>query len=914
MNRFRQIVLTLSLLCFTVCAWAQDGTTGGRLRQSFYNNLIDEGRYQLILDGLQTTLIITFFAAILGTVIGGLVCWMRMSRHRWIAAIAKTYIYLMRGTPVLVFLMIMFYLVLAPLQATGVTVAVITFALNSAAYFAEMMRTSIESIDKGQTEAGLSLGFTPVQTFFNIILPQAARNVVPVYLGEVISLLKGTSIVGYVAVVDMTKASDIIRARTFDAFFPLILIAIIYLLIAWIIQISLQGLAKRKPHRHKTGAFIWLALALMTISCSDASDQKITCEDDLYGKKIGVVMGDYREAELAKFSGRKNVYQYNTDPDVLNALLSGKIDAVCIESVLAINALREYPEIDIVPSTTIYTPPITVCFNQNNRNLADQFSEFLSYMQDSTVLQDMHDRWYLKDLDDCHVDIEEYSEGVPLVVATTCSMPPFSIILNGEPDGYEVELIRRFAAFLKRPIEFNAMDFGGMIPSLVSGRSDIAIGTISQTEERQKRIIQIPHTEAETIFMVMREPIVDNSMAIIAIMVAVILACVIVLILTSRRRKRKRSQIVLGDINSDVLISIRHLQKYYPDGGMVLKDVNAEIRRGEVISVIGPSGTGKSTLLRCLNLLEKPYGGNIIVDGIDIMAPDANVPALRQKMGMVFQSFNLFNDKTILENITFAPIKLRGKSRREAETKAIELLRMVGLAEKADVYPEKLSGGQKQRVAIARALAMEPEIILFDEPTSALDPTMVSEVLGVMRALASQGMTMIVVTHEMRFAREVSNRVFYIDQGVVYEEGTPEQIFEHPQKERTRNFINRIRQYSYDITSEYYDYYEMMQGVTNFCTSYNMSSQKISHITHVVEESLLLTGAKKGACVTVSHSEKTSETEVIVSTPDPLSPDLLDDSRNAIQTAILRGCCDNIVVEPGSGNGPSRIICKLTGQ
>ena len=200
----------------------------------------------MILDGLQVTLLITFWAAILGTLLGGLVCWMRMSQRRWLQQVAKVYIELMRGTPVLVLLMLMYYVVMAPLDATGIVVAIVTFAMNTAAYISEMLRTTIQGIDRGQTEAGLALGFTPRQTFFKIVLPQVVKAVMPVYQGEVVSLLKGTSIVGYIAVADMTRASDLIRSRTFDAFFPLIVTAIIYFLMAWLIGLLLQSLVKRQ--------------------------------------------------------------------------------------------------------------------------------------------------------------------------------------------------------------------------------------------------------------------------------------------------------------------------------------------------------------------------------------------------------------------------------------------------------------------------------------------------------------------------------------------------------------------------------------------------------------------------------------------------------------------------------------------
>ncbi len=224
----------------------------------------------------------------------------------------------------------------------------------------------------------------------------------------------------------------------------------------------------------------------------------------------------------------------------------------------------------------------------------------------------------------------------------------------------------------------------------------------------------------------------------------------------------------------------------------VLKGINQHIAKGEKIAVIGPSGSGKSTFLRCLNMLEVPTKGKITIDGAEITAPGSDINKIRQKMGMVFQQFNLFPHKTVMENITLAPLTLKKMHKDEAQAKAEELLRRVGLLDKAAAYPAQLSGGQKQRIAIARSLAMNPEIMLFDEPTSALDPEMVGEVLEVMKDLANEGMTMVVVTHEMGFAREVGSKVLFMDEGIVMEEGTPEQIFTNPQNERTKSFLNKV--------------------------------------------------------------------------------------------------------------------------
>ncbi|MBQ4564290.1 MAG: amino acid ABC transporter ATP-binding protein [Lachnospiraceae bacterium] len=241
------------------------------------------------------------------------------------------------------------------------------------------------------------------------------------------------------------------------------------------------------------------------------------------------------------------------------------------------------------------------------------------------------------------------------------------------------------------------------------------------------------------------------------------------------------------------MIHVEGLQKEFAKGEVkALQTVNADIHQGEVVVVIGPSGSGKSTFLRCLNLLEVPTGGSIFFNGVDITDKSVDINLHRRKMGMVFQHFNLFPHMTILKNMTLAPIKLLGKSKEEAEAKAMELLSRVGLADRANAYPSQLSGGQKQRIAIVRALCMEPEVMLFDEPTSALDPEMVGEVLEVMKELAHEGMTMVVVTHEMGFAREVGDRVIFMADGMIVEEGTPEEIFAAPKQARTKEFLAKV--------------------------------------------------------------------------------------------------------------------------
>ena len=316
------------------------------------------------------------------------------------------------------------------------------------------------------------------------------------------------------------------------------------------------------------------------------------------------------------------------------------------------------------------------------------------------------------------------------------------------------------------------------------------------------------------------------------------------------------------------MIRIEHLRKEYPTT-VPLKDVNVEIHKGDVISVIGPSGTGKSTLIRCINLLDKPTSGKIFIGEDEITAKGSDVARIRRKMGMVFQHFNLFPHMTVIENIMAAPMDLLGKTKQEAYDTGMELLRKVGLADKALNYPDVMSGGQKQRIAIARTLAMEPDIILFDEPTSALDPTMIGEVQAVIRDLAKQGTTMIIVTHEMKFAREICNRVFYMDQGGIYEDGTPEQIFDHPQKERTRQFIRHLKVLEYPITSKDFDFIGLNTQIEEFGRKHRISQRTIYNIQAYVEEmcmQIILPQMKETfeALITIEYSEEKDETDVVI--------------------------------------------------
>ena len=552
----------------TVMVVADDGGTAEEtgffagVAKSFEKTFIRENRWKMICSGLFVTLKITVLAGIIGTVLGFFLClWLRC-RNKWLAAAARGLCRLMEGIPSLVILMIIYFVVFASVKIAPVTVGIIAFSMIFAVAVAGILNTGIETVDGGQWEAASALGFNRSRTFLCIIMPQAVRRVLPIYRGEFVSMLKLTSIVGYISIEDLTKAGDIIRSRTYEAFFPLIATAAIYFLIS--------------------------ALAAFAIG----------------------------RAEI-KLDGKRRPRSY--------------------------------------------------------------------------------------------------------------------------PKGVEVKT--EFEGQVEKAVRYEGED----------------------------------------------------------------------------------------------LIRVEHLKKEYPNV-TPLQDVNAAVRQGEIITIIGPSGTGKSTFLRCLNRMEEPTDGTVTVFGQDTSGKGTDMCRLRERMGMVFQSFNLFPHLTVIENIMLAPTLLKGTAKQEAYEYGMQLLKTVGMAEKALAYPDELSGGQKQRVAIARTLAMRPEIVLFDEPTSALDPTMVGEVLSVIRRLAAEGLTMLIVTHEMKFARDVSTRIFYMDQGVIYEEGTPEEIFDAPKKERTLGFVKRLKSLHFRITSPDYDFIALSESLQQVGEKHLLGVRRTENLRRAFEE------------------------------------------------------------------------------
>ena len=883
---------------------------------SFYNNLIAEDRYRMILDGLQVTLIITFCAAILGTLLGGLVCWMRMSRRSWLQKVAKVYVDIMRGTPVLVLLMLMYYVVMAPLEATGIVVAIVTFSMNMAAYVSEMLRTSIQGIDRGQTEAGLALGYTRRQTFIRIVLPQVVKSVMPVYQGEVVSLLKGTSIVGYIAVADMTRASDLIRSRTFDAFFPIIVTAIIYFLMAWLIGLLLTSLVQRKGMKAIIAA---VALAIGGTVCyvpsmlaPNKTDTTVTEVPEVFkalsGKTVGVIIGSIQDIAVTEMAPDADIKRVATYSDVLAALENGKVDVIGTESLTLTFNKEVAAKVDSV-NAGLAPIPIAACFRLGNTELQQDFNQFLKEIRDDGTYQDIFNRWTNAD-DPSAIGIpQQRGTGKTLCVATFPAMPPFNFICSGKPSGLEIDILTEWANRRNWKLEFLVMDFASQIPAVQTGKADMAMGGISITEERQKQVLFSDGYYESHIMLATRKGEIGllsgpskpsgtekdtKKWPWIVVILVVVIGSGTWLLIRRKRILQKRSSLnsQLSTQPSDSpIIRITHLKKKYENLD-VLRDINADIHRGEVISIIGPSGTGKSTLLRCLNLLEQPTSGSIVINGEKILTKGYPVNMMRQKMGMVFQNFNLFGHKTVLENVMLAPCQLRHEDPEKAREEGLALLRKVGLVEKADVYPGSLSGGQKQRVAIARCLAMKPDIILFDEPTSALDPTMVGEVLSVIRQLADEGMTMLIVTHEMKFAHDVSSRIFFMYDGYIHEDGTPEQIFENPIHSATKAFIQRIRKEVFEIGGPDFDFRGMHSDIGAFCYKYGIPKKQ--EAAEQLCDKMLdeVMAAYRPITVRLTHSELSGVTALDFMVEKMESTPLNDAQRNE-----LNGLCQQVVEE-----------------
>lgn len=350
------------------------------------------------------------------------------------------------------------------------------------------------------------------------------------------------------------------------------------------------------------------------------------------------------------------------------------------------------------------------------------------------------------------------------------------------------------------------------------------------------------------------------------------------------------------------MISIRQLKKSFGNN-VVLENINVEINKGDVIGVIGPSGCGKSTLIRCINLLEAPDSGEIRIDGVNIAEKNAPIDSIRQKMGMVYQNFNLFSHKTVLENVIMAPIHLLRIPKKQAIEEAFSVLKMVGMSHRADFMPDQLSGGQKQRAAIARCLAMKPEIILFDEPTSALDPTMIDEVLAVIRKLVKTGITSVIVTHEMGFARNIANRIFFMEERGIYEEGTPDEIFDHPKREKTKIFIQKLKIFEYKLQIRQLDIYELAGKLSEYGQKYDIAKRQMNGLNLILEEILVFLSQnadhKDMTSVIVSYQEANQQIQLEIRYGSPSMNVLEHPDFDEISRHLIQGLATEISCLPG---------------
>ena len=616
------------------------------MRDSIQRTLITEDRYKMLLSGLGVTIQLSVIAGVLGTLLAAGICFLRTRKNPFISAFARLYVRIFRSLPVVVLLLVLNYIVLRKSGLDAFWVCVITFTIEFSAYCAEIFRSGINAVPSGQARAASALGFGRIQTFRHVVWPQAMVHLLPAYSGQLIATVKMTAVAGYIAVIDLTKASDIIRSRTYEAFFPLLLTSVVY-----------------------------FALCGILVSLLRVLEKKINPE------------------------------QRAVPSDILEV----------------IQAFR--PE------------------NGENHSL-----------RESTANDDT---------------------GLPL-------------------------------------------------------------------------------------------------------------------------------------------IRIEHLKKSF-ENATPIQDVNCDIFRGDVVSIIGPSGTGKSTLLNLVNRLEDPDGGTIYFEGQDTCQKGYKLNRMREQIGMVFQSFNLFSHLTVIENLMLAQTLLLKRNRKEACERGMALLQMVGMTDKALSLPAHLSGGQQQRVAIIRAVAMDPKIILFDEPTSALDPTMVGEVLAVIRKLARDGMTMLIVTHEMRFARDVSNRVFYMDEGVIYEQGTPQEIFDAPKQDKTRQFINRLQVFEAttmrkgDLNPS-----EIFSELEQFGSRYMIGRRLMNRMQTVIEELCIQTllpilsnedalrlvfeySEADGGCVNMEVSYPGEH-------PNPL------EEGDALSVALTRNACQELSWQEQDGG------CKVEGK
>jgi len=496
---------------------------------SFYSNLIHENRYLLVIDGLQTTGIISVFSILFGTLLGALICYMRMSNRKVLTVFAQLYISILRGVPVLVLLMVIYYVIFAKTNMSPIFVAVIAFGMNFAAYVSEMFRTAIESIDKGQNEAGIAGGFTRVQTFMYIVMPQAIRQVIPVYTGELISLVKMTSIVGYVAVQDLTKASDIIRSRTFDAFFPLIMTAVLYFAISWLLVLLLDIVEEKtdpKQRRRESGKHAYFSRAVMVIAVvligagvfkvvgtptisprNDDKNQQITKLSELDGKRIAVITGTTGDFVVREKYQKAQVLDMLYPADGALAVKSNKADAFVFDkSTLQYITARSNGEFEMIPEK-LSSVEIAIPMRPNDNVLHQKINDGITKLKNDGTLDEMYRRWFLEQSTTPTMPkITLDGKNGTIKMGTCLLAEPFAFVSNGEMVGHDIELAYRLAEILGVQLEITDMSYDAMIAALATGKIDIAIANFYKLEEREKIFeFSIPYLQNDISALVRRK-------------------------------------------------------------------------------------------------------------------------------------------------------------------------------------------------------------------------------------------------------------------------------------------------------------------------------------------------------------------------------------------------------------------------
>lgn len=616
-----------------------------------------------------------------------------------------------------------------------------------------------------------------------------------------------------------------------------------------------------------------------TILPEPLTDETIQSNDELNGKRVGFITGMVHIENFRPLYEAEE-YEFNDFSSMLEALKEDKIDALLTSQSKVTEILEQNPELVALEPYADISASIGV--SKDNTQLGDALDAQVQTMIADGSLSALSEKW-LGDNEEEKIlsAVDLTGDQGTLIAGVLGDDYPYSYYKDNELVGLEVDLARNLASRLGMNVEIKTMDFSAFVTSLGASFNRTFI-----VEDRYLLILEGLWT---TIVI-----------SLLSLLFGSVLGALICAMRRSRYMLVSGLAIVYIRLIQGIPIVLTLMILYY----IIYAAVNIDPTLIAVIGfsvnfVIGPSGCGKSTFLRCINLLERPTAGQIYFEGENLLDKNADVAKLRQKMGMVFQSFNLFSHLMIIENLMLGPVNLLKIPKQEAYDQGLAYLEMVGLRAKAKAFPDELSGGQKQRAAIARTLAMKPDVVLFDEPTSALDPTMVSEVLGVIRKMAANGLTMMIVTHEMKFARDVSSRVFYMDEQGIYEEGTPEEIFENPKRPKTRAFIKKILSVDYHSQSGAYDLYECNARIETFLKKQMFTDQQIRNTQLICEElvmAILLNAFPQSMIdLMLEYSDLTGELTITIEFEGEEITKLQTEEAYQLSFTIIRNYCKSLV-------------------